>query len=267
MTNALLWKITKDNSAESFLFGTIHIYDSTVFRIPDMLYQLIDSVDIYLPEADNSRTSYDEMLNYMTVDDPDYSLQDYFSAESFARILNITQIDANILNKYRPFFVSSLILTDKDMPSDSIDGELLNYALLAGKTVCELEGFEEQINAINNIPYKEQAEIIESALRSSDRSSDFNNLMNNYKEQNLQALKENLKEMNPPDLFIDFIQKNRNINMGNKIDSLLSEGYSLFIAVGAMHIPDTEGVKGIVSLLADKGYSVEAVDFSFIDQI
>jgi uncharacterized protein YbaP (TraB family) len=264
MTNSLLWKIEKENCrSQSFLFGTIHVYDSNVFRIPDMLYRLIDSVDVYSPETDNRQISYANMLNHITVADPDYSLRDYLSAESYAKILNITEIDTDVLNRYKPFFVSSLILTDKDMPSDSIDYELLDYALSAGKTICEIESVEEQINAIDNIPYREQAEIIEKTMLSFDTKSDFNRLMNNYKEQNLQALKDNLKEINPAEVFIDYVQKNRNINMSNKIDSLLCTGDSLFVAVGAMHIPDTEDVKGIVSILAGKGYRVEPVEFSF----
>jgi uncharacterized protein YbaP (TraB family) len=264
MTNSLLWKIEKDNLPQSFLFGTIHVYDSSVFRIPDILYKLIDSVDIYLPEANNQQISYSMMLDYITVADPDYSLEDWFSAESYSKILDIAQIDTYILNKYKPFFVSSLILRDKDMPDDSIDYELLNYALFTGKTICELESFEEQINAVDKIPYREQAEIVENALLSFDRKNEFNKLMNNYKEQNLQAMKKSLKEVNPAAIFIDSIQKNRNITMSNKVDSLLREGYSLFVAVGAMHIPDTDDVKGIVSILGDKGYRVDAVDFSFI---
>jgi uncharacterized protein YbaP (TraB family) len=264
MTNSLLWKIEKTNLPESFLFGTIHIYDSDVFRIPDMLYNLIDSVDIYMPETNNQSISYTKMLEHITVNDPDYSLKDYFSDESYAKILSIARIDTTLLNKYKPFFISSLILMDdKDMPADSIDYELLNYASFTGKNVCELESFEEQIDAINNIPYKEQAEIVENALLSYEKKNYFNKLMENYKEQNMQALKDNFKEINPTEIFVDSIQKNRNITMSNKIDSLLNEGFSLFIAVGAMHIPDTKDVKGIVSILGDKGYKLTAIEFSF----
>jgi uncharacterized protein YbaP (TraB family) len=265
MTNSLLWKIEKNNLPQSFLFGTIHVYDSNVFRIPDLLYKLIDSVDIYLPETDNQQFSR-SMLSYITVDDPDYSLKDYFSDESYAKILNIAKIDTDILNKYKPFFVSSLILADKDMPTDSIDYELLNYAAYIGKTVRALENVEDQIKAIDNISYGEQAAIVETALLSSDRKGEFNKLMNNYKEQNLQAMTKILKEINPAEIFIDSIQKNRNIAMSDKIDALLCEGHSLFVAVGAMHIPDTENVKGIVSILADKGYRLDAVEFSFAYQ-
>jgi uncharacterized protein YbaP (TraB family) len=203
------------------------------------------------------------MLNYITTDEPDYSLKNYFSDESYAKILEISNIDAAILNKYKPFFVSSLILTGDDMPSDSIDYELLCYASFSGKTVCELENFKEQMEAINSIPYKEQAEMVENTLLLSNKRNDFDKFMNNYKEQNLQALKENLMEMNPTEIFINSIQKNRNVNMSNKIDSLLSKGYSLFVAAGALHLVDTEGVKGIVSILGDKGYKVEAINFSF----
>jgi uncharacterized protein YbaP (TraB family) len=263
MKNSLLWKIENDYCPQSFLFGTIHVYDSALFRIPDILYKLIDSVDIYLPETNSQQASAAEMLKYITVDDPDYSLKDYFNDESYAKILEIARIDTTLLNRYKPFFVSSLILTDTDMPTDSIDYELLNYASFTGKTVYELESVEEQINAINNIPYKEQAEIIENILLASDRKSEFNTLMNNYKEQNLQALKTNLKEVNPAEIFVDSIQKNRNITMSDRIDSFLCKGYSLFVAVGALHLPDMENVKGIVSILGDKGYNVTAIEFSF----
>ncbi|MDR1341028.1 MAG: TraB/GumN family protein [Prevotellaceae bacterium] len=263
MTNSLLWKIEKDNLPQSFLFGTIHVYDSNVFRIPDILYELIDSADIYLPESDNRQMSYANMLNCITVNGQDYSLKNYFSGESYAKILSLSNIDADILDRYKPFFVSSLILTAEDMPGDSVDYELLSHASLSGKDVRELESFEEQINAIDNIPYREQAEIVENTLLSSNRKSDFNKLMNSYKEQDLQALKENLREMNPSGIFIDSLQKNRNTVMSNKIDSLLGTGYSLFVAVGALHLVDTEDVKGIISFLEDRGYSVEAINFSF----
>jgi uncharacterized protein YbaP (TraB family) len=263
MTNSLLWKIEKNGAGNSFLFGTIHVYDAAVFQIPDLLYKLIDSVDIYLPEADNRNISYSKMLNHITVDNPDYSLKNYFDDETYAKILTISKIDIGILDKYKPFFVSSLLLTDEDMPGNSIDSELLNYASLAGKTVCELESFEEQINAIDSIPFEEQAGIIGNTLLSLNKNNDFNKLMDSYKEQDLQALTEHLKELNPTEIFVDSIQKNRNIAMSDKIDFFLNQGYSLFAAVGALHLPDTEGVKGIISLLLDKGYKVEAVDFSF----
>jgi len=264
MTNSLLWKIEKpDAEKSSFLFGTIHVYDAAVFQIPDLLYKLIDSVDIYLPEADNRNIAYAGMLNHITVDNPDYSLKNYFDAESYAKILSISKIDAGILEKYKPFFVSSLLLNDDDMPDNSIDSELLTYASVAGKTVCALESFEEQISAIDNISYEEQAEIIGTTLLSLNKINDFNKLMTSYKEQNLQSLTEHLAEFNLTEIFVDSIQKNRNIAMSEKIDFFLNQGHSLFAAVGALHLPDTKDVKGLISLLRDKGYSVEAVDFSF----
>jgi uncharacterized protein YbaP (TraB family) len=264
MNNSLLWKIEKDELPQSFLFGTMHIYDSRIFRIPTILYRLIDSVDIYLPETNSQRTPHSKMLSYVTVNTPGYSLRDYFSAESYAKIKDIAQIDADILDRYKPFFVASLILSAEDMPSESIDYELLNYASFTGKTICELESIEEQIDAINNIPYREQAEIVESALLLSDKKNDFDLLLNSYKEQNMQTLQKYFKELNFAKIFIDSIQRSRNITMSDKIDSLLIEGYSLFVAVGTMHIPDTDDVKGIVSLLSDKGYRMDAIDFSFI---
>ncbi|MDR1130409.1 MAG: TraB/GumN family protein [Prevotellaceae bacterium] len=263
MTNSLLWKIEKDSFPQSFLFGTIHVYDSNVFRIPDILYELIDSADIYLPESDNRQISYASMLDCITVNEPGYSLKNYFSDESYAKILSLSNVEPDILDKYKPFFVSSLILTAEDMPGDSIDYELLSHASRSGKIIHELESFEEQTNAIDNIPYREQAEIVENSLLPSSGRSDFNKLMNSYKEQDLQALKENLKEMKPSGIFIDSIQKNRNTDMSNKIDALISRGYSLFVAAGALHLVDTDGVKGIISILEDKGYRLEAINFSF----
>ncbi|MDR1887239.1 MAG: TraB/GumN family protein, partial [Prevotellaceae bacterium] len=166
MTDSLLWKINRDNFPPSFLFGTIHIYDSTVFRIPEMIYRLIDSVDIYLPESDTRRVPYGEIRNRMIVTDPDYSLKNFFDDKSYAEILSLSETETDILDKYKPFFVSSLMMTDENMPDDSVDFELLNYASSVGKTVCELESFEEQMNAIDNIPYREQAEIIERSMLS-----------------------------------------------------------------------------------------------------
>jgi uncharacterized protein YbaP (TraB family) len=265
MTNSLLWETVKDNFPKSFIFGTLHVYDSNIFQIPETVFRLIDSVDLYVPEADNRQIPYSDMLSYMTVDDPDYSLQDYFSTESYAMILELSKTDANVINKYKPLFVSSLILKNEDMPEDSIDSELLRYASRAGKHIHGLETFKSQVDAIDSIPYREQSETVEQTLLSQNMKSDFNRLMNNYRRQNLQALNRDFKATNPAAMFVDSILKNRNIAMCNKIVSLSHTGHSMFIAVGAMHLPDVDEIKGIVSILGDRGYSLRAIDFEFTD--
>ncbi|MDR1898065.1 MAG: TraB/GumN family protein [Prevotellaceae bacterium] len=267
ITNSLLWKIEKEGSLPSFLFGTIHVYDPEVFRIPEILYQLIDSVDIYSPEADNRNVSASEMLSRFVVrNPPDYSLKNYFNDENYANILNLSKIDADILDKCKPFFVASMVLNEEKMPVNSIDSELLRYAASIGKPVYAMESVEEQIDAIDAIPFEEQAAIITESFMNLDAKNDFETIMNDYKEQNLRALEESLKKMNPTQLFTEFIQTKRNIVMSNKIDWVLSEGQSLFVAVGALHLPDTQNAKGVVSLLREKGYSMQPVEFSFVTE-
>lgn len=263
MKNSLLWRIGKNNIKESYLFGTIHIYDSSIFQIPDIIYRLIDSVDTYSPESDNRHISYSDMISNMTVSDSGYSLKNYLNEECYNNILEISDIDSEIFDTYKPFFLSTFVLSDDDMPSSSIDAELLAYAQITDKTIIEMESFAEQIQAVDLIPYNEQAAIIEKSIATLGKKSDFTQLMLDYKMQDIQALKRSLEEMAPAQIFIDSIQKNRNVVMADKIDSIINNGFSSFTAVGALHIPDTPDVKGIVTLLQEKGYDMQPVEFTF----
>jgi len=255
--NSLLWKVEN----HSFLFGTMHIYNTDLFRLPSILFKLIDSVDIYSPETDNTVINSNQMLPTITVDDSDYNLQNYFNDNEYLKILDIANADSNDIKNYKPFFVIPLIFA-QTMPPDSIDKELLSYAYAKNKTICEIESFEEQINAIDKLTFEAQADLVKNTLLQIEQNN-FDEMMLDYKNQDMEALKRSLKDANPNELFINNIQKDRNITMANKIESIINEARSAFFAFGALHLPDTENAQGIITILRNKGYKIESIPFSF----
>lgn len=51
----------------------------------------------------------------------------------------------------------------------------------------------------------------------------------------------------------------RNIHMADRISDFIQQGNTLFAGVGMLHLPDYKGMRGVVNLLKEKGYTVRPV--------
>ena len=117
-----------------------------------------------------------------------------------------------------------------------------------------------QASVLDNIPYKLQADqlvsYIDNANKGDGEDKELTEMMDAYRNQNLQKLEEMLMKSDPSiSNYTDILLYNRNENWVQKLKELLPEK-SMLIAVGAGHLP---GKKGCISLLRQAGYKVTPV--------
>ena len=258
MTDSLLWEIKNPNdNKSSYIFGTIHVYDPEIFIIPAAVYHAVSTVDIFALEADASLLSHEEIVSRITTDDPERTLDKLFDDDTYRKIKEATgNIDDDILKRYKPLFITSLILNHYGY-SRSVDEELRRYASHLGKQIVGLESVDEQIDAVDDVSPEEQVDIIvKSFMNESDPVRDLIKMMKYYKDQNFKEIVENMKSTSIPETFTESIQLKRNIRMSDRISEIISSGKSVFAAVGAMHLPDVDDTAGMIGLMKQKGYDL-----------
>lgn len=258
--NSLLWEISGNGlSKPSYLFGTIH---------------MMCKEDIVFSENLKSAfTSSSELYLEMNIDDPstmmsglllmsmkDKTLKDLYTEEEYNRVKTYfndsLKVPFAMMQKMKPLFLQALIypklMTCKNM--SSIEQELLTIAKKDKKPIKGLETMEFQAAIFDSIPYKNQAEALLKSIDSVNNYGDeFGKMVAVYKDQNLTAMQEMFNKSDYGDeeqqaVLLD----NRNVNWVHQLETIMKTN-SVFIAVGAGHLP---GKMGLITLLRNAGYKV-----------
>jgi uncharacterized protein YbaP (TraB family) len=271
---SLLWEIAGNGLQKpSYLFGTIHIYDSAVFKIPAEVYAAIDLCDNFALEIDVNSIDQAKVLQRVMINDPDSALDKLLEPDVYNEICKIPFIKmmGEAVNMMKPFYIQQYILIKNPLTFQSVELNLNSYANKKSKNITGIETIDEQFDVIDAMSLTEQAQGIKDIYDYCKREQlgfaevgekMFNTIQLVYKNQDFERLV-NLEEefkMTSNSSAIDstFIGK-RNINMADRIETLVKEGKTLFVAVGALHLPDYKSLKGVVALLKGKGYTLRPI--------
>ena len=262
----LFWKVYGNNLSDtSYLYGTMHTQDERVFQFKGGVLDAFNSSKIYAMELNVDSINHAALLQELIMDssaslktllsDSNYNLVDQYFRDSLA-------ISLFLFEKISPIYTAQLIAM-KDLgkqQKDALDLFFHNEAKKQGKKIIGLEKMSEQINAINSIPYKNQAEELVNAVNKAKNSkqNELETLIAFYVQGDLDtllALTTQNNTNNEINTIIEtvFILK-RNQNMAERCEKYLKEN-STFIAIGAAHLP---GENGVIELLRKKGYKVVA---------
>jgi len=122
-----------------------------------------------------------------------------------------------------------------------------------------LETLEEQMKALNTIPVDDQAKQLVQAIKETQKMKNNNKtmdeLMKAYTEGDLTKLFQLSQKSDLKGDAQKALITQRNHNMADRIDAKI-KNTSIFIAVGALHLP---GEEGIIRLLEKKGYILKNV--------
>ncbi len=264
---SLLWRVTsKDVSKPSYLYGTMHSFDKRVFRFTDTAEKYIKEVDIFASEIELDFSKLDmftKLLPYIMfggdttiktlLDSGRYATLDKYFADSVG-------LPLAFLAKIKPFYLMAL-LSQGEMTQDSgtfLDSHLSNKAKEFGKEVTGLETVDEQLQAVNGIPLKEQMHMLEEAIDSLyvPSVSDADEMTSLYELADLEALYTFFQKEETSGEFNESLITIRNIRMADRFEDYLKKGQRLFAAVGALHLP---GEGGVIELLRAKGFSVTPI--------
>ncbi len=223
----LLWEISGNGLKEkSYLFGSLHSNDKRLFLLADSVYFAMNKSKMIVLET-NVFSLFDEL--------------------DTRKKLPSTLYDKNG-NPYTSSNTASQTFygTEDGMPQ-FLDAYFEEYAYNAGKAFFALESVSQQIEMAGDFPVSER-KLVNNTINDFTQEK----LVEMYLKGDLYAL-DKFMRVNlsvQKDLYDKLIVK-RNLQMTQRLDSLLKAKQNFFCAVGAGHLAGTEG---IISLLRSKGY-------------
>lgn len=263
---SLLWKITsKNQETPSYLFGTIHLIGTEDFFFGKQIENIIKNADLIVFEIDISNLDAPSLTNKGLLPN-NQSVKDYISEEDYENLLTFMVDSVGIskssfisaYSRMKPLFLEQMLVYQflGDNPQ-SYENEILNLVEFQGTRIEGLETFSEQLDLLDQISLEKQfADLIESINNFGETKKEFSELLELYKEQDLEKLSSAInKEFKDDSVNQHLLLNNRNINWIPKIENYIQQG-NAFIAVGAGHLT---GQKGVIELLRQKGYTLEPI--------
>lgn len=235
----LLWKITGNGlDSPQYLFGTYHSNDPDIFNFPDQLYTAINDADAVILETDITELMGDDRY----FDYPSYN----FGNDIFDWIIPFSNRDKVTFTGYG---------SDNGRPQ-FIDLYFKQIADNCDKNFYPLEAIEDQLKiGLNNELDTNVQGYIESPSK-----EEMKKLYLEGKANELHDFTK-LSTRRYVNLYTELLV-DRNHVMAKGLDTLMQKE-KVFCAVGAAHLM---GPEGIVPLLKEKGYTVEAVNAQFSEE-
>ncbi len=263
-SNTLLWRIDdKNGNAPSYLYGTMHLLDKRVFQLGDSLYKGLENTTGFAAELD-MRTVGTDMMNELFDEREEKEkqksilLKDAVSPEIWSNYKNALK---KRFNKNPELITVGDLETEQskmelemlrkgEMPA-FLDAYLFGMAQRMGKWVGGLEDIQDQNDFLNaiSVTSKLQAIIYDSKYY----QSGVEQMINVYTNQRLDSIEARYNQTENGKK--DIILERRNIKMARVIDSLM-QIRSMFVAIGAAHLP---GEMGVIALLRKRGFVVTPV--------
>lgn len=268
--HGLLWKLERGEVAPNYLFGTIHITDERVLRLPDEVAQAFDGAESATFEV----IMTDELrrrLAKVMIAAPDRTLDRVLGPALYRDAMAAGArygFPPEHLRFFKPWALAMFLSVPQAefarsaMGALPLDQALQERALAQGKPIHQLETGAEQIALFNELPEADQLALLESAIEDSARIETlFEELTSRYLARDVggihrdmiqqsQSMDEQLVKM-----FLLRFNEERNRTMVQRLAVRLGEG-GAFIAIGALHLP---GETGLLSLLAAQGYQITRV--------
>ena len=268
---SLLWEITgKGLKKPSYLIGTMHVSNKMAFNLPDSFYIAVRNAQVVALET-NPETWQDDMDKYdMSGGYPAYNRyssyysmpNEYFTINS----LKFYKYDSKIqrsLHSNSSTINNLLYRTYGNETSDFEEDTYLDMYIYQcgkkwGKKVTGVEHYGESMKLMAEA-YRDAAKDKNRKERSyGDIDEDYaaDKLQEAYRNGNLDLLDSINKYNSFSKAFDEKFLYRRNDIQANSIDSIIASGSSLFVGVGAAHLP---GERGVIEILRRKGYKLRPV--------
>ena len=256
----LLWKIEGQGIQPVYLFGTIHLEDPRVTRLPAAVQEVFNRSDSLITEVElhpQARARYSERMRLPQGE----ALQQHLEAPLYRHLVQIVQeeyaIPESVLDNLKPWAVFTLLSRPPPVTGQVLDDLLDTQAVEQGKSVHGLETVDELVNALDTLSIDDQRAILVDTICNRDQLSDqWEELTKLYLHQDVAAmLTINARSHQDEALFARFMERTlhqRNRRMALRIRGWLGEE-AVFIAVGALHLA---GEKGVLRHLEADGYQL-----------
>jgi uncharacterized protein YbaP (TraB family) len=281
---SLLWEISGNGLKKpSYLFGTMHISNKLVFHLSDSFFLAIKNADVVGLEL-NSDTWQDEMIdvekqqkifnNFYNNGASNNVYYGTVAASSFGPGYNVindktytTEIDYMPLLKSAlkemPYLVNALLYRNREYTQDFEENTFLDmYIYQTGKKLGKKSAGMETLYTMEK--YVTEAEIARAKEKRKnnykDRSrDDFPDMSADeaYRKGDLDML-DSIDRIyyNSSEAYTEKFLYQRNDVQAHSMDTIMKKGQSLFVGVGAAHLP---GKRGVIEILRKMGYTLRPV--------
>ncbi len=265
-TRSLLWKVHgKGTQQPSWIFGTMHLltntYIDTLPAVKEAFYSSKTvAVELLIDETVQTKIMEASLLKEGTLKqilpDSSYALLDQW-------FKNEAGIDLTAFDAYNPVAVMTFVMGIAQMKyfpnppgTMQLDGYFAEEARKGKKELIGLDTIEIQIDALfNSFTTDRQIELLNEFLYSNKSVQEQITLLYDaYLAQDLVKMEE-LMYGSYTQEEIGVLLDNRNKYWVEQLSTKMNE-QSVFLAVGALHLP---GENGLIELLRARGFTVEAV--------
>lgn len=283
-TNAqLLWKISGNGLAKpSYVIGTYHLAPASFAdSIPGLKEAVAASGQVYgevvMSEMTNPANA-PKLQKALTLPDGK-TLNDVLSAEQMQRFADFMKDKMN-MDLSNPMIASQVLqltpkaietqltlflcMQDEELrvnPMNLFDGHFQQQAATDGKPVGGLETLDFQMGVLYDVPMERQVNELMCFVDNFEWQRDMlRKITKAFYTQELSGIDAALNEKrgdscDPTPEEEAALIHDRNANWAKEMPAIMKEKSTLF-AVGAGHLP---GGRGLLQLLRDAGYTVEAV--------
>ncbi|TNE80551.1 MAG: TraB/GumN family protein [Bacteroidetes bacterium] len=274
----LLWEISGNGLQKpSYLYGTMHVSRKLAFHLGDSFFLALQNSEVVGLET-TPDTWLDDMIRY----DQFYSVlslakDDYYSGygryNSFTpdKTYSVELSDIKEVNdmlRRDPRLINSFMFR-KSSSSDNFEEEtyldlyIFRVGKKLGKKVIPVEDFAESealVEIAQDREYGDKDDVIEGYedIEIESRYKFFEMFEDAYRRGDLDMLDSLNKMSNPSKKYNKYMLWIRNANMVRTMDTIMPN-QSMFVGVGAAHLP---GKEGVIELLRKKGYTVRPVSYT-----
>lgn len=272
---ALFWRIEREGVKPSFLLGTAHVTDARVTEMPVSVKEALRDASVVALELKELRDKQEFALAAMKqarlmVLPPGQSLWDLIPDADEPLIrdnVNLPKHAANSIFGYQPWVVAAMLTIPpceqarEQAGLPPFDMMIAEQATKRATPLVGLETVEEQLSVFATMPMDLQVKYLLAVAKLGPRTQDyFETLISLYAQRLITAYVPLTLRLEPVDAgseaMMAFVEQDltitRNRTMMRRAGELLAKG-NAFIAVGALHLP---GSQGLVELIRGAGYKV-----------
>lgn len=260
----LLLSIKGEGINTSYLFGTVHLIDDSVFYFPSKLEKTLAKTDLLVLEIDNI-TDKTKAQQLLLLDSG--NVFDLFTKEQADSVVHwgsrLSGMKPDMFRKsfsgMKPFVLMQLSLqASMNARSRSYEMELISKARSNKQSVKGLETMESQFAIFDSLPQALVVEMVMEGIRHPETAEQSQReLVKLYSEKDVEGLAKLIEESEELTGTTEKLLYERNRNWIPVMTDYMREN-SCFFAVGAGHLG---GEKGVIQLLINAGYTITPIHY------
>lgn len=260
----LLFSIKGEGIKSSYLFGTVHLIDDSIYYFPTKLDKTLGKADMLVLEIDNI-TDRAKAQQLLVLDSG--TVFDHFTAEQADSVVNwgsrLSGMKPEAFRKsfsgMKPFVLMQLsIQASMNAHSRSYEMDLISKAQSNKQPIKGLETMESQFAIFDSLPANLVVNMVMEGIRHPEATNESQQqLVKLYHEKDVEGLAKLIESSEELNGTTEKLLYERNRNWIPVMTGYMKEN-SCFFAVGAGHLG---GEKGVIQLLINAGYTVTPISY------